>query len=292
MIESFEPFMTDEKVATFQGYLAEIAAASEEIADLRAEVEGNAAFGEGAFDTAFPSAAALAATWPAIDEDMSDLVARMERNVDSYAAVAALPPFPLFPWFFVLPGVLIALVAGTMLWSQHRGRAPRRRAVALIVLGVGLIAAPIVFQMFGRAPQGRDMIDDFRPMMTTERVQAVQGYFITMGAAEGQLRAQVLPALEAAGGDVAAYTAIAQLSADWPTIVGDFNPMVAAMSDNLDNFAAVDALPRFDLFPWFFVLPGLILVVLAVVALRSTRSGTPSPVEDRLDPVTAEGDST
>jgi hypothetical protein len=31
----------------------------------------------------------------------------MSDNVENYQAVAALPPFPLFPWFFVIPGLLV-----------------------------------------------------------------------------------------------------------------------------------------------------------------------------------------
>jgi hypothetical protein len=115
------------------------------------------------------------------------------------------------------------------------------------------------------------MIEDFRPMMTRERVQDVQGYFVTLGAAEGQLRAQAIPALVDAGGSAAEYTAIAQWSSDWPAILGDFNPMVATMSDNVDNYDAVAALPSFDLFPWFFVVPGLLVAGSAAVALRAGR---------------------
>jgi hypothetical protein len=40
----------------------------------------------------------------------------MSDNVTNYQAVASLPPFPLFPWFFVVPGVLVVgfvVVAGT-----------------------------------------------------------------------------------------------------------------------------------------------------------------------------------
>ena len=70
--------------------------------------------------------------------------------------------------------------------------------------------------MFTRAPQGADMIDDFRPMMTTERVQNVQGYFVTMGAAEGQLRTAALPPDRGVRCRPAAYAAIEQFSADWP----------------------------------------------------------------------------
>ena len=57
--------------------------------------------------------------------------------------------------------------------------------------------------------------------------------------------------------------------------------MVATMSDNVDNYAAVDALPSFDLFPWFFVIPGVLVAGLATLALwsrsRSIDGSTTSP---------------
>jgi hypothetical protein len=43
------------------------------------------------------------------------------------------------------------------------------------------------------------------------------------------------------------------------------------MADNLGNFAAVDALPPFALFPWFFVIPGVLIAGLGIVALRRSR---------------------
>ncbi|HSP26961.1 MAG TPA: hypothetical protein VLN74_00335, partial [Ilumatobacteraceae bacterium] len=122
-----------------------------------------------------------------------------------------------------------------------------------------------------------EMIDDFRPMMTRERVQAVQGYFVTLGAAEGQLRANAIPLLVEAGGDPAELPAIVRWSSDWPMILTDFNPMVATMSDNVDNYEAVDALPPFDLFPWFFVIPGVLVAALAGLALRSRPDPITSP---------------
>ena len=83
------------------------------------------------------------------------------------------------------------------------------------------------------------------------------------------MRANALPLLVDAGGDPADLPAIGQWSADWPTILTDFNPMVATMSDNVDNYEAVAALPSFDLFPWFFVVPGVLVAILALVAMRS-----------------------
>lgn len=254
MINDFRPFMTSSQVALFRGYLADIDAANTESIAL------------GDF-TQFPSLADLNERWPSIDADMTDLIDRMDRNLDNFAAVDALPPFPLFPWFFVVPGALIAGTSLTIARSARRGQSARKRTWALAALGLGVVLAPVAFQMFTRAPKGREMIDDFRPMMTAERVRDVQLYFITLGAAEGELRTKVVPLALAADGS-ATYPAIAHWSAEWPGIVRDFNPMIATMTDSLDNYAAVDALPPFNLFPWFFVIPGALVAGLSFSALK------------------------
>ncbi|MGZ4203554.1 MAG: hypothetical protein ACXVRH_16015 [Thermoleophilaceae bacterium] len=54
------------------------------------------------------------------------------------------------------------------------------------------------------------------------------------------------------------------------------------MSDDVGNYQAVAALPSFTLFPWFFVVPGLIAIALALVAgprwwRREERAGTTLP---------------
>ena len=53
--------------------------------------------------------------------DMTPMIGAMSDNVANYQAIASLPPFPLFPWFFVLPG---ALVAGLALAAGVRRRLP------------------------------------------------------------------------------------------------------------------------------------------------------------------------
>ena len=294
MIDDFEPYMTVEEVELFRGYLAEIDAANTESTEaLLPDLVAAGVVTDAEADTTFVSIATLNEQWPAIDADMSDLIDRMERNLDNYAAVAALPPFPMFPWFFVIPGAAIAVAAAVAL-ARGRDSSARGRPAVWVVLGLGLavVAAPIAFQMFDRAPKGAEMIDDFRPMMTRERVQDVQGYFVTLGAAEGQLRANAVPLIVEAGGSADDYPAITQWSSDWPEILTNFNPMVATMSDNVDNYEAVDALPSFDLFPWFFVIPGVLVAGFAAVALRAGRGterdevtdpanhAAPAPVDD------------
>ena len=39
--------------------------------------------------------------------------------------------------------------------------------VVVLVLGLGLALAPVAFQMFDRAPKGGDVLDAFKPHMTS-----------------------------------------------------------------------------------------------------------------------------
>lgn len=279
MIDAFEPYMTHEKIDTFNGYMDTIDRAVTEADQLRNAVVAQGGLTAEEYDTTYGGATKLTTDWAAINADMGDLLTRMDNNMDNYRDVAALPPFWMFPWFFVLPGLFIAALSVAVLWRVRRGVRPKALLVALTAMGLGVVAAPAIFQMFTRAPSGGAMIDDFRPMMTRQRVQAVQGYFITLGAGEGQLRVGAEQVFTDGGGDLADYPALQEFSTKWPTIVGDFNPMIATMSDNIDNFQAVDAMPSFPLFPWFFVIPGALVAGLASLALRRTVPQTLPPTQ-------------
>jgi hypothetical protein len=269
MIDDFDRYMSVEEIEKFRGYLALVDAADTEAADdlLPAVVETGAVRAD-EVATTFTATNTLHEQWPDIDADMQDLLDTMDANLGNFDSVASLPPFALFPWFFFVPGMLVGIGALLTRAMVRRGGSARVGTTVLVLLGLGIALAPAMFQMFNRAPDGADMIDDFRPMMIDERVTRVQGYFITMGAAEGELRNKVLP-LVAEQEVVTPTGSTTQFSDEWPTIVGDFAPMVATMGDNVDNFEGIDALPSFSLFPWFFVLPGLLIAALALVAGRS-----------------------
>jgi len=247
MLADFKPFMTEQRLDGFHNDIAEIDAAVR------------------ALDAARPAAATSNATyqqfasqWPTIHTDMSDLLDKVSGNRDNYRAVAALPSFRLFPWFFVIPGVLIAAVAlAAVRWPRVR----RGARIALVALGIGLVLAPAVFSMFTRAPKGGDMMTAFKDLETTQKVQTIQGYFATMAVGQGAIRLDIDPALRRAGTQIPAVTA---LNRDWVHILNDMTPMIGAMSDNVDNYQAIAALPPFPLFPYFFVLPGVIVAGLAL----------------------------
>ncbi len=266
MINEFRPYMTEQKITGFQGDLEQIDAA---VTEARRTLEPRIASDPRTLDTKYGSYVAFRDQWPGINDDMSDMLTTMHGDLDNFAAVDALPPFPLFPWFFVIPGVLVAGASAGALVRRRHNRSTSAFTVTLVVLGVGLVAAPAVFQMFSRAPKGGDMINDFRPLMTTAKVERIQGYFLVIGAGEGTLRNEMLPALD---GTADEFPELQAFSEKWPAISNEMAPMIGAMSDNLDNYAAVHALPPFPLFPWFFVTPGVLLVGFAWAGRTPRRS--------------------
>jgi hypothetical protein len=276
MMDAFKPYMTETRITQFQGFLGTIDAAEQESRTELLPAVASAA-------TATPQQRAVASVedWSAkwrgerdaigINEDMSGMVNDIAANLDNYAAVNALPKFFLFPFFFITPGIIIALLARAALKRARAGRGAGTPGKLLVVMGIGLIAAPFIFQMMGgenRAFEGKSMIDDFKPIMTVDNITNIQGYFSVIGLAEGELRTNLVPL---AGPSAATdYPAIDKYFGQWPTIGSEFAGFLGAMNDNLVEYSAVKALPPFSLFPFFFILPGLMVAGLGLAALRRT----------------------
>jgi hypothetical protein len=271
MIAGFKPYMTTARLDGYQSELREIDTGVHQTNSSVAAYLGRGGPDRSAFNAEYPNFASFDQQWPAIDSKMTGLMNQVQANLGNYLAVAALPSFKLFPWFFVIPGLLIAAFA---IAALVRPSWWRRGRWVLVILGVGLIAAPGIFQMFQRAPDGGRMMTAFENIETTQNVQQIQGYFGSMAVGQGAIRLEIVPALESSGlstAQIAAkFPAVASLDADWVHILNDMTPMIGAMSDNVANYQAIASLPPFPLFPWFFVLPGALVAGLALAG-GSTR---------------------
>ena len=289
MMAEFKPFMTDARLNGFQRHIRNIdAAVRQGNTTVAVELEGRGAAAHRRFDERYPSFAQFAEDWPPINADMSSLLDKIQANAGNYQAVAALPSFKLFPWFFVIPGAIVFLLAiGAMLaprsWPKLRW--------AFVALGIGLVLAPVVFQMFSRAPKGGRMMTAFETIETRKKVETIQSYFSTIAVGQGSLRLEIVPALEHAGLTPtqidARFADVQTLNRRWIEILNDMTPMIGAMSDNVDNYQAIKSLPPFPLFPWFFVIPGLLFVALAFVPGR--RSARPAAHAVAAGPLTTSG---
>ena len=208
--------------------------------------------------------------WPRIDRRLSGLLATIQANRTNYGAVAALPRFTLFPWFFLVPGALLILLAAVVLAAPGAWGGVRW---ALVVLAVGLALAPLAFGMWTRAPRGAEMVSAFRTVETRALVTKVQNDFATITTGEGALSGELIPALEEHGLGTAqidrALPAVATLEGRWIAILQDLTPLLGVMSNQVADYRAVAALPSFGVFPWVFLIAGLL--VLALIALRGGR---------------------
>jgi hypothetical protein len=275
MMKGFKPYMKHPRLDVYQREIRQIDTGVREGDTLvAARLTGPTTADHRRFDARFPQFAGFRREWVGINADMSDLLNRIQANVGNYNAVAALPSFKLFPWFFVLPGVILL---GLLALPRVRPRTSGGARWALVALGLGLVAAPAIFQMFDRAPKGATMVNAFRTIETRKKVETIQGYFGSIAVGQGSVRLQLVPALRKTGlsdAQIAArYPGITTLDRRWITILGDFTPMIGTMSDNVDNYNAVKALPSFKLFPWFFVILGLLVAGLAFATGRSRRPG-------------------
>jgi hypothetical protein len=278
MMEEFKPFMTDARLSGFQGHLRTIDSGVRQ-AHGRAAVtlEGHGAAAHERFGERFASFAQFDADWPPIHADMTDLMDKIRANVANYEAMVALPSFRLFPWFFVIPGALVALLALVALVAPGSWRASRW---AIAAIGIGLVVAPVAFGMFDRGPKGAQMMKTFETIETRPKVERIQGYFGTIAVGQGALRLEIVPALRRSGlssADIAErFPDVVALDRRWIAILNDMTPMIGAMSDNVDNYQALTSLPSFELFPWFFLAPGMLIAGLALAAGRFTSPRTAS----------------
>jgi hypothetical protein len=263
MVDAFAPHMRAERIATYQRDVAEVDAYAREAAAL-----GSPA----ALAQRYPQYALFAQQWPAVNKRLTTLLGTVQSNRENYDAVAALPSFTVFPWFFVAPGALLVLLALAGVLAGGDAWIPLRRAT--IALGVGLLLAPLVFQMFSRAPQGARMVAAFKTIETRANVQQIQSDFGTIAVGQGAIRTDLKPELKR-------LPAAARLQQRWTRILGDLTPLLGVMSDNVTRYRAVAALPSFRVFPWLFALPGLLVIGLA--ALAGVRT-PPDPTPKRKEP--------
>jgi hypothetical protein len=268
MIDSFRPYMSVPRLAGYQLELREIGGAVTEGPSVAARLYGpSPAVAQRRLAASFPNFAAFEAQWRVIDPDMTAMMDTIRANLGNYEDVAALPSFTLFPWFFVIPGVILLALLGL---ARARPPAWRRARWAIVALGAGLVLAPVVFQMFSRAAAGGGMMTAFRSIETRARVVRIQGYFGEIADGQGAVQLQRIGALRRSGLNTsrlgADYPGLQTLDAQWVHILNDMTPMIGAMSGNVVNYQAVAALPPFPLFPWFFVAPGLLVAGLAIAA--------------------------
>jgi len=113
--------------------------------------------------------------------------------------------------------------------------------------------------------------------MPEEDVQA----FMTAQFAGITTMVQQLPEMEVAfGGLLGLMQENVAIFEQVPAGLDHYEPLVTTMQEQRENYDQVASLPDFTLFTWFFVIPGVLLVVLALTGLFVGRDAVDTRVTD------------
>ncbi|MDX6481304.1 MAG: hypothetical protein QOG85_1814 [Gaiellaceae bacterium] len=139
----------------------------------------------------------------------------------------------------------------------------------VLVIGLALVIAPLALSLSSKTAAGQRMLNDFRPLMTPAHVEATAGYynnvFVPLGQVATQfgqasqdpkMQEQLKPLMPMLGPAMPIFAKV-------PAGLAHYGPLVNTMQANVNDYASVDSLPNFNLFTWFFVIPGALLFLLA-----------------------------
>jgi len=173
----------------------------------------------------------------------------------------------------------------------------RRLTLSLfLAIGVGLIVAPLAMGMFSRASNGEKMVNSFRPIMQPAHVTTTADYYynvftklrpfaLVMPGVQQDVQ-KLIPAMAKAMHMTPAQVQ-QMLATQFPSLtkmlqalpqgvkvfqrvppgLDFYKSLVTTMQANVTNYKSVDELPAMGFFPWFFVIPGIMLLLAAAYLL-------------------------
>ncbi|MGW4243236.1 hypothetical protein [Nocardia sp. NPDC004722] len=273
MLDNFAPYVTGRSI---DGYRSDLRVLDDARANIVAVQNTSPPPGE------YPRVDQFVRDYPGIRTDISGMLDAIDANRSNYQKLSGTAPFGTLPWLLALPGVV--LIGAGVFGFRAAGKGSRAttwRAAAALA-GLALVVTPFAAGLFTASPAAQPVIDGFSPILTSEHVRRVQGYFVTLVAADGELNSRYAAAVRAARPD-ADLSGITALENRWQPMTSRFAALVGAMNDNVGNFHAVEALnditrplgfTAFRGLAWGFLIPGVLVTGSTLIGLRPSRTGS------------------
>jgi hypothetical protein len=160
----------------------------------------------------------------------------------------------------------------------------------VLVIGIALIVAPLAMGLPGKAAAGERMMGDFQPIMAPDQVQQTADYYFNVFTPLGQITPvftnanatkfqNYLQGMQTAGikippaaakdftGLVGMMKQAVPIATQVPAGLAHYKPLVTTMQGNVSDFKQINSLPSFNLFAWFFMVPGVLLLLLSGAGL-------------------------
>ncbi|MGZ8604647.1 MAG: hypothetical protein ACXWX9_07810 [Actinomycetota bacterium] len=222
----------------------------------------------------FPEVAAGVEGLPTIVESFRGVVGTLDAERERFASADAIPttslPATTVPWGLTVAGVAL-LVIGILIVF----RAGRPAAAAAVVVGVLLIAAPLVLSLPGKASDADTMNENLLPVYTAELVAGADQGLAVVGAMGTQMQTEMLPALgQQLGMDEAALGAFlgenlpatSGAMAAMPEALGRFTTVVEVFRAHLDDYDTINSV-AFVPIVWTMIVGGILAGLGGVWAL-------------------------
>lgn len=157
-------------------------------------------------------------------------------------------------------------------------------ATVVVALGLTLIGVTLGTRLFTAGPAFEVLTDEFRPIMTEERLATLRADVNGLGAAAGELETGVVPSLALALGmtpeELGLFLAerfpdVARGIGALPEIVPRLSGVVGVLEAQRPNFESADAIPTTALpattVPWLLVAAGALAALAGVALARGGR---------------------
>ncbi|WP_405491113.1 hypothetical protein [Nocardia sp. NBC_00511] len=270
MIDGFAPYVSTQSIDGYRDDLHVLDDARANVVTLQAN---SAPAGT------YPQVDEFVRDYPGIRADMSGMLDAIDADRGNYRALSDTVPFGALPWLLALPGLVLILAGVFGFRAAAEGKRGTAWRVVAALAGLGLLVTPVAGGLFAAAPAAQPLLDGFRPILTTEEVHRVQGYFVTLVAADGELNSRYVGAVRTAHPD-ADLGGVLTLESRWQPMTSRFASLVGAMNDNIVNYDAVVALndttrplgfTAFRGLAWGFAIPGVLVLGVALADPRLFR---------------------
>ncbi|QLY30153.1 hypothetical protein H0264_34135 [Nocardia huaxiensis] len=293
MIDAFQPYVSAQSIAGYRDDLRVLDDARANVLALQANSQQPGRF---------ERVETFVRDYPGIRSDLTGMLDSIDGNRESFGKLSSTTSFGSLPWLLALAGLLL-ITAGLF---GYRAAGDSERGTIWYSLAVlaalGLLAVPLTGGLFRAAPAAQPVIDSFRPILTHQKVREIQGYFVILVAADGELNSRYVAAVRETHPD-ADLTGITALETSWQPMTARFAALVGVLNDNIRNFDAVVALNNstkplgftaFHGLGWGFLIPGVAVLGVALAGLwrRPADSSARIPRTDSGAAHSTEGDPT
>lgn len=249
MSDGFRPAMEPEPIAALKQDLAGLQAVSDEFGTTAVPMISQALqMTPDAFmtfmGTEFPDVATGVEQLPAIVPSFEGVIGTLEAEQGRFADADAIPtsslPATTVPWGLAVAGVLLLVIGGVMVL-----RPGRASAIAAVVVGALLVAAPLLMSLPGKAASADTMNENLEPVYTAEMLEGAAQSLTVVGAMGTQMTQEMLPALgQQLGMDEAGLQsflqenlpAMAGAMAAMPEAMGRFQQTVETFQAHLEDY--------------------------------------------------------